>query len=707
MSLAVSSWYVEQAAQTYLEPRRRLLLGGSDYSDYVLRWPAITTRLDTIDLGTATVGLSNIGRAFNSLVDGGALLTTSAEIALGLTHPVSGTEWAVLYTGQPSHVTFAGNGAELRMQLQGKTRTLTDLALGSGVTSAGIDYTTSAYYPADLAWFLVTSQGGLSAVQSAGNPDLDYAQWAKWRDSDVVHDVRVKAYFTGEKIYQVLSDLAELSGMGVGFASGRLGFSDIHGPFAVENALPMEQALDVSLTVDPARLTNQFTVEAAYNPGTGRFASAVTRVNSASQAQYGVRTGRFGPRGVWYAGANDGRYFAEDQVRFGRVPAPHITVRTSLAGGLHRTPGDVVTLTHTHLGITERQFRVVGQEVDLQEGTLRFELETAQHRQWEFLAQVSSVNLRVRTVTPVSSAQYLAVEESDTSGRVMRTDSAGVFQPVGVYGTALLSLDGQQVLIGGPPTSGSTQSVLRRSADGGASSVVVASLGPGTRTVHHLFEVHSGTCLASVSCGGILRSTDAGSSWNVTWTISNGYHVQRFLQPMSGTLWGATGYSISALTNGVYVWESVNDGVSWLPRHTVLSSGDFFANGFHAVSGSEYLLSTFGTGAEELMTLRGIRTSPASIAWSVVLSQVAFASVIRTDSGHLLMGFDEDVTLGGGAVYRSLDGGVNWEEDTRLSKQGNVDLVKQPDGTADGFVSRMSGGARTYRYRNYTPDNLS
>jgi hypothetical protein len=707
MTAAVTSWFVEQAGQAHLEPRRRLLLGGSDYSEWVLRWPAVGTRLETIDLGTVAVTLSNMERRFNGLVDGGDLLTTSCELALGLTHPVSGDEWLVLHTGQPSHADFSANGAELRLQLQGKTRRLTDLALGSDATSAGLDYTTSAYYPADLAWYLVTSGGGLSAAQSSANPDLDFAAWQTWRDADMVRDVRVKAYFTGEKIYQVLADLAELDAVAIGVRQSQLRFADLHGPFAAGGELPLEHALDVALTVDPARLVNQFTVQAGFDPGTGRFSSEISKVHSESQARYGTRAGRFGPRGVWFDTGNDGRYFAEEQVRFHRDPWPTVTVRASLAGGLHLATGDVVTLTHTHLGITAREFRITAQEIDLQEGALQFDLEPARHRLWEFQAQVSSVNLRVRTLAAVNCGAYLAVEEGGLSGRLLRTDSAGTFQPLGPYATALLALDAQQVLIGGPPSSGSTQSVLRRSSDGGSSSVVVASLGPGTAAVHGIFQVHSGVCLAAVTSGGILRSTTAGSSWNVTWTVSPGYNVRRFFQPVSGTVWGATGYDNAALANGVYLWESLDDGVTWAPRHTVLSSGDFNTGGLYGITGSEYLLGTFGSGVAQLRVLRGTRASPTSVGWSTVLSQVGFAAVTRTDCGHLLFGFDEEATLNGGAVYRSFDQGSSWVEDARIAKQGNLNLVPQPDGTLDAWVSRISGGPRTYRYRNFTPDDLN
>jgi hypothetical protein len=707
MSLAVSSWFVEQAARPHLAPRRRLLLGGSDYSEWVLRWPALAARLESIDLGTAAAALSNIGGRFNELLQGGALLTTSCEIALGLTHPQSGTEWAVLYTGQPSHVTFTANGAELSLQLQGKTRTLTDLALGSAASSAGLDYTTSAWHPADLAWLLVTSHGGFSAVQSTSNPDLDYAQWQAWRDGDVVRDIRAMAYFTGEKVYQALADLARLSGMAVGFASGRLRFTDLYGAFAAEGALPLEHALEVAVTVDPAALVNRFTVEAGYDPATGRYAAQLTRVHSASQALYGPRAGRFGPRGVWHATANDGRSFVEDQLRFGREPVPRVAVRTTLAGGLHRTPGDAVTLTHTPLGIAGRVFRIVAREVNLQEATLRFELEPARHRAWEFQAQVSTVNLRARTVTAIASGRYLALEEAVQAGRVMGTDGAGVFQPLGHYGTALLALDGQQVLIAGPPASGSAQSVIQRSPDGGASATVVVSLPAGIGAVHHLFQPHSGTCLAAAASGGIWRSTDAGSSWALTWTLSPGYSVRRFLHPASGTLWGATGFDNAALAHGLHLWESLDDGLTWAPRHTVLASGDFHTGGFHALTGSEYLLGTYGGALSQLMTLRGTRTSPSSITWSMVLSQAAFAAVVHTASGHLLFGFDEELTLNGGTVFRSLDQGSSWLEDARLGKQGNVGLAPREDGTLDAFFSRMSGGARTYRYRNHAPDEVN
>jgi hypothetical protein len=93
------------------------------------------------------------------------------------------------------------------------------------------------------------------------------------------------------------------------------------------------------------------------------------------------------------------------------------------------------------------------------------------------------------------------------------------------------------------------------------------------------------------------------------------------------------------------------------------------------------------------------------------MSSVSFTGIVRTSSGHLLLGFDEDLTGNGGSVYRSLDQGSSWIEDSRLTKQGNIMLIDQPDsGSVDAYVSRMVTGATTVigarRYTNFDPNQI-
>ncbi|HKI99956.1 MAG TPA: hypothetical protein VKB51_15885 [bacterium] len=710
MSLTVSSWFLAQSLARRAAPLRRFTLGGSDYSDAVLRWPTLRFRADTIDLGTTTLQLTNIGRAFQAVVDCPALLTTSVELALGYAHPDSGPEYLSLFLGVPSHAAFERGGTELRLQLQGRTRRLSDVSLGTATQSAGLDFTGSASHPADLAWTLITCHGGFSTLTSESNPDIDYAGWRAWQDADAVRDVRVQAYLTGERIYQVLDTLALMDSRVISFENGRLRFRDAVQPFgAAPPAFPPETVLEASLALDPARLVTRFFVEAAYDPTKGAFTAQYSKVHSAAEATFGEHSARFSSRGVWFAGGADARYLAEDRVRFGHALLPLLQVRTPLAGGLQQGVGEVVAWSDSYFGIAAQPFRVLEQAVDLQTGEVHLTLEAAHHRPWQFQATVDSTeNLHVRTLAAIGSGSLLALADASGGDRLMRLDgSSGTAVALDARGTALAVLADGALLLGGPPSSGSAQAVLQRSADAGSSTAVVSSLAPNVPVVYDLFEVRSGTCLAATHSGGIWRSTDAGSSWALTQTISGAWHVQRFFQPCSGTLWGGTGASDPVLGTGLHVWVSTDDGVNWSPHLTVYSADAYRAGGWYHLSDSAWLLAHTGAGAGQRGVLRGTGSASGSVTWTRVLSGESFAHVLPTDSGHLLFGFDEPGTVDGGAIYRSLDLGASWLEDARLAKRGNIALLPNADGTVEAFVARMSVGPRTDCYRNYAPDELT
>ena len=71
------------------------------------------------------------------------------------------------------------------------------------------------------------------------------------------------------------------------------------------------------------------------------------------------------------------------------------------------------------------------------------------------------------------------------------------------------------------------------------------------------------------------------------------------------------------------------------------------------------------------------------------------------------MGYDQELGLGGGIVYRSFDQGSSWSDDTILAKRGNIRLIDRGDGSVDAFLTRTSVGQRTDHYRNYDVTKLS
>lgn len=707
MTLTVSSAFLAESRRGVAEPRRHFTIGGSDYGPLVTRWPTLRYRAGTIDLGTTALTLSNARRALQFLVDCDVALTTSCELALGFAPP-GGVEARVsLYTGTPAHVRFEDGGTHVRLHLQGKTRRLTDTVLGTDAASGALDFTGSAAHPADLAWTLVTCHGGLSDVESDSNPDLDPAEWQAWRDADEIRGVRVKAWLTGEKLYQVLDTLALMDARAIGFRDNRLRVGDAVPAFgAAPPALDVERCTALELSMDPAAIVNHFFAEAGYDPATGTFAGAHSRVSSRSVADFGRKSARFSSRGVWFADVGDARFLADERVYFGRRPAPRLSVRGPLALGVHHAVGDVVTVTDSGLGLQARPFRVVEQALALDTGELSLELAAARHRPWQFEASVASANLAVRTLTAADSGTLLALDDDADAPRLYRTDSAGTFAAMDAHATALAVLADGTVLLGGPPAAGAT-AVLQRSSDGGSSSVVVASLAPGTQAVHAIHPAGAATCVAAADSGQVLRSTDAGSSWAVTAVISPAYHLRCFAAPTVGVLWGATGYEDPAAAAGLHLWESVDDGATWAPRHTFQTSGDYRAVGLHILSGSAFLLAYEGATTAELGMLRGTRGAGGAVsAWAPVLAGAALAALVETGCGHLLGGYERTQAVEGGTTFRSLDAGSSWQEDARVAKQGNVALRPRGDGTVQAWVARSVAAPRTDRYRNYDPDEV-
>ena len=385
MTLSVSSWFAAEAAGPTWSPARHFTLGGSDASAAVLRWPALRTQLGGVDLMTAQIALSNADGRFNSFVSStGAVLATSCELALSLTHPGSGEERLRLFQGQTSRLRFQQAGAVLALELQGRTRQLGNPTLGSDATSGALLFTTSAMFPSDLSWDLLTQHGGLDSAQNCGNADIDYAGWLAWRHWDEMRDIRVQARFRGERLLQALDDLTLMASRGLSLRDGRLSFPDRYegyeGPLT---ALDPGRLLNLEMDLDPARLVNVFQVEADYSLVEEAFLGTVSRVQSDSIVLYGERAGRFSSTAVWFASIADAHYLAEDQVLFNHRPTPRLHLRLPLDQGLGISPGQTVTLSQSYIPVSSSAWRVQAQTLDLEQGESALTLERAWRRPWQ------------------------------------------------------------------------------------------------------------------------------------------------------------------------------------------------------------------------------------------------------------------------------------------------------------------------------------
>ncbi|MDH5750784.1 MAG: hypothetical protein OEZ59_00015 [Deltaproteobacteria bacterium] len=703
MSLNVSSWFIEHLKGRSLSPLRRFTLGGSDYSDKVLRWPSLNFRADTIDLGTTQVELDATGNHFQFLVNCNHLFSTSAEISLGLTHPQSGPEFLNLYLGGISNIHFERGGTRIRLQMQGKTKDLTDTALGSEAESLGLDFTSSMHFPSDFVWMLVTSYGGMSALESTSNPDIDYETWLKWRQDNILKDTRVKAYLTGEKIYQIINTLAEMDTRVVAFQGGRLFFSDMFQPYSEGGIhFDLSRTLDFNWELGPSRIINEFTAEAGYNPSTGKFNSNYTKTDDVSQSNFGIRSRRHGSKGVWFARSFDGIFMAQDKVYIHRNPLARMSIRTTLGDGLLYNLGEILSITDSHLGLDGKNFRLIGQGIDLDSGITHLQLEEAAHRQWEHRHMVSSYNLTVDTITRTTSGKYLAIEELVFFHQLHKSDGNDNFSPTGLYAQRLLDLGGGSFVFAGAPSSGSYSRVIQRSSDNCETSTMVFSGIPQSSNMRDLFRCSSSHVLLSADSGQVYLSTDIGSSWVLTDVISPGTHIGKFFHPYPDRIFGISGGQTYGL-EGLHIWESNNLGVSFSYKTTIFSSGVYTICGVHVLSGSEFLIGHNGLDHTHLGITRVSMNSSEDMSWATVKTNASFSHILRTTSGTLVMGYYEYLTSAGGSILMSTDNGSSWQEYSRVAMQGNIHLMPQPDGSLDAVISRTSAGIRTDRHKCFDP----
>ncbi|MDH4120423.1 MAG: hypothetical protein OEV94_01785 [Deltaproteobacteria bacterium] len=672
MMTSVSSWFLSTAKSQRVRWQRRFTLGDRDWSDRVLRWPVLAYKDDSIDLGTTQLTLANDQGPFTFLVGCDLALTLPGEISLGLTHPLSGPEWIPLYQGTPSHAAFSREGKELRLQLQASTQRLTDITLGSQVTSQELSFTGSQYYPADLAWLLTTQYGGMSSLAGSNNPDLDYPGWQAWRQENLIQDIRVQAQLTGEKLYRVLAHLAFLDQRAIAFDNGRLTFKPRNVPFlGVPPRLDPQDLLSLELSVDPTQVENDIQMNVLYLPQTRRFYSSHTRVNSRSVEAFGRRSNQYGQTQIWFARGIDAYGLVQNRLRQGGRPGKTLRARMPLGFGFAYSVGDVLTLTHSLFPQGQALLRVSGMEIDLAGGQTALTLTEAFHPRWEYLSTVASAALWPHTLQAVGSEDFVALGSLLGGPRLFRTDSAGFFNPLSHFGSALRVLSGGGLVLAGPPSSGSGQAVIQRSSDGGISFATVCSLAPGVAQVYDLFEVCSGTLLAGAANGGIWRSTDAGSSWAVTHTISYFFYLSRFYSPAPGVIWGGTGMNYPGY-GAVDIWESTDSGASWANKHTIVTSRQGFVHGMHATSDGETLVGISGNGISEVGLYRSKTWAPSSTVWTNVLSGICFFQAWDISSGVTLLPFDQNNIGYGGMVYRTFDQGSHWEEDSWINLQGNI-----------------------------------
>lgn len=366
---AVTSSFTSLAAGKSAAWSRRLLIGTSDYSSRVLKWPSISRSWDSAVPASLTIDLSNADRTFNFFMADGTKLHASCSIDLGF---AVSSEYVNMLTGTVDSVKFSGE--KCTITLVDKFKQLTTRLVGN--TTSPVGYTSSNYLVHDLAWYACTSHGGLSSVRSSSNVDIDYDAFGSWTAVFSTDNVRMRAQFTGQQPAEILKRIATMTQSAIWVENNRIKFARFS--IAETSSATFDDAitLDASQTMDERSLVNKFYVGAAYSVSSRSYEITVNDISSESVAAYGLVERSVNESAIWYVDSASALNFAQRTVRTGKDIKPQLQFTTPLKY-VFVTIGDTITVTDSHLQISDT-YRVMKESTDMDAGKKSYTVDQTQ-----------------------------------------------------------------------------------------------------------------------------------------------------------------------------------------------------------------------------------------------------------------------------------------------------------------------------------------
>jgi hypothetical protein len=358
---------------------RQFIIGTSDYSDYVTKWPAFTQDLADTRAKNLTINLSNEQGTFNFFEQDKTNLRKSAVIRMGVV--LNTADSAGSNIGSHELLTmFQGTGERVRFRkgsidytIKDKWSALSERTIGDASTP--VDFVDSDYLPSDLAWWLVTSYGGYDATTSTANPDIDWDAFVNFAGVFSNDSVFIEASFDGLKITEALRKLARMtdSNMFIAYTNSdtRISFNRFTQTSSEVLTLNTSDAIiDLSLTIDDRDIVNKQFVYADYNINSEQYGIVVCDESSVSVDSFGYREEIEEDQNIWYASSATALNLAQRITLTRGVPYNKVSIRSNLLP-LAQQAGDAVEVNDTLIGfgqslrIKERRINMDTGQMDL------------------------------------------------------------------------------------------------------------------------------------------------------------------------------------------------------------------------------------------------------------------------------------------------------------------------------------------------------
>ncbi len=299
---------------------------------------------------------------YNSMLAPGEYLTTFA-----------GTIQSVQYNngvsrgGAGEGSTAAGNGSAIaELTLIDKFINLATRVCGDATTP--INYTGSNYTVQDMAWYICTSYGGLSAITSTSNPDIDYASFGSWSSVFSADSTKMQASFSGQKPVELLQKISNLTQSAIGIENNKVKFARFNLTSSATSVFDESSVIDTLVTLDMTGLINKMSVGALYNVSSQSYGITVTAIDTPSVNSYGIHQDNSMETNIWLVDSVSANNLVQRTLFSGKTILPSFQMTTPLQA-IASTIGDILLYSDAQLGISSQAYRCMAEDLDLDGGT--------------------------------------------------------------------------------------------------------------------------------------------------------------------------------------------------------------------------------------------------------------------------------------------------------------------------------------------------
>lgn len=370
---SVSSGFIATAAQKTAAWKRKLTIGSSDYSAFVMNWPTVSRSWDNCAPESVTIDLTNAARTFNFFLLDGTRLHSSCSLQIGFDYAVGSTEYITLLTGTVDSARFKDGKCSLT--LIDKFKRLADRIVGDSTTPQA--YTSSSHLVHNLAWYLCTSHGGLSALTSTNNPDIDYSSFNSWTSIFSADNVRMQAQFTGQRVSETLKKIALLTQSAIWIENDKLKFTRFTITDSSAISFDSSNTIDGTQVMDERTLVNTVYVGAAYNVTSRSYGITVNDSSSSSISRYGLKELSITEDRIWLTDSVSAVNLAQRTITTGRELLPQLTITAPMFAA-HVTIGDTVTILDAHMQLSDN-YRIMEEHINMDRGMKEISVDQTQY----------------------------------------------------------------------------------------------------------------------------------------------------------------------------------------------------------------------------------------------------------------------------------------------------------------------------------------